>query len=125
MVRDRIVVGLKDETLSEKLQLEADLTLEKEVNQTRQKELVQQQQGTIREEGPSASNVDRVKSARPRPKINSKLVVKLKIETRHVDVAVVNHIKEMTAQQKIPFCSSCKRKGHCKKCCKTTTVSEI
>ena len=40
MVRDRIVVGLKDKTLSEKLLLEADLTLEKAINQARQKELV-------------------------------------------------------------------------------------
>ena len=40
MVRDRVVVGLKDKTLSEKLQLEADLTLEKATNQARQKELV-------------------------------------------------------------------------------------
>ena len=61
MVRDRIVVGLKNKTLSEKLQLEADLTLEKAINQARQKELVRQQQGIIRQEGPSASNVDRVK----------------------------------------------------------------
>ena len=68
MVRDRIVVGLKDKTLSEKLQLEADLTLEKAINQARQKELVRQQQGIIRQEGPGASNVDRVKSTRPRPK---------------------------------------------------------
>ena len=40
MVRDRIVVGLKDKTLSEKLQLEADLTLETARNQASQKELV-------------------------------------------------------------------------------------
>ena len=64
MVRDRIVVGLKDKTLSEKLQLEADLTLEKAINQARQKELVRQPQGIIRQEGPSASNVDRVKSTK-------------------------------------------------------------
>ena len=61
MVCDRIVVGLKDKTLSEKLQLEADLTLEKAINQARQKELIRRQQGFIRQEGPSASNVDRVK----------------------------------------------------------------
>ena len=52
MVRDRIVVGLKDKTLSEKLQLEAELTLEKAINQARQKELVRQQQDIIRQEGP-------------------------------------------------------------------------
>ena len=61
MVRDCIVVALKDKTLSEELQLEADLTSEKAINQVRQKELVRQLQGIIRQEGPSTSNVDRVK----------------------------------------------------------------
>ena len=81
MVHDRIVVGLKDKTLSEKLQLEADLTLEKAIDQARQKELVRQQQGIIRQEGPSASNVDRVKSTRPRPK--DKFKTSNKVEDRN------------------------------------------
>ena len=44
MVHDRIMVVLKDKTLSEKLQLEADLTLEKAINHARQNKLVRQQQ---------------------------------------------------------------------------------
>ena len=44
MIRDRIVVGLRDAHLSEKLQLEADLTLDKAVTQARQAEAVKQQQ---------------------------------------------------------------------------------
>ena len=76
MVRDRIVVGLKDKTLSGKIQLKADLTLEKAINQARQKELVRQQQGIIRQEEPSASNADRVKSTRPRPKDKFKTAFK-------------------------------------------------
>ena len=44
IVRDCIVVGLKDRLLSEKLQLEADLTLEKAINQPRQYTLVGQRQ---------------------------------------------------------------------------------
>ena len=32
LIRDRIVVGIRDKALSERLQLEADLTLEKAVN---------------------------------------------------------------------------------------------
>ena len=69
MARDRIVVGLKDKTLSEKLQLGADLSLERAINQARQKELVRKQQEINRQEGTSSSsNVDRVKSNRPRPK---------------------------------------------------------
>ena len=36
MIRDRIVMGVRDSILSEKLQLEADLTLEKAVATARQ-----------------------------------------------------------------------------------------
>ena len=60
MVRDKIVVGLKDKSLSEKLQLEAELTLENAVNQARQRALVRQQQGIIRQEGLGTSNVDKI-----------------------------------------------------------------
>ena len=44
LIRDRIVVGLRNKALSEKLQLESSLTLEKAINQARQKELIRQQQ---------------------------------------------------------------------------------
>ena len=49
LIRDRIVVGIRDKAMSEKLQLEADLTLEKAVNFARQKENVRKQQGFLRE----------------------------------------------------------------------------
>ena len=48
MIRDRIVVGLQDVSLSEKLQLDPDLTLEKAVTAARQKEAVKQQQNMLR-----------------------------------------------------------------------------
>ena len=44
LIRDRIVVGILDKRLSEKLQLEADLTLEKAMNLVRQRETVRKQQ---------------------------------------------------------------------------------
>ena len=44
MIRDRIVVGLLDAKLSEKLQLDPELTLPKAVNQARQSEAVKKQQ---------------------------------------------------------------------------------
>ena len=44
MIRHRIVVGLRDRKLSECLQLEADLTLEKAIAITRQSESVRKQQ---------------------------------------------------------------------------------
>ncbi len=44
MVRDRLVVGLRDKRLSEQLQLDPELTLEKAINRARQSEQVKKQQ---------------------------------------------------------------------------------
>ena len=48
MVRDRIVVCIRNAALSEKLQLDADLTLEKAVTQVCQSEAIKQQQPLLR-----------------------------------------------------------------------------
>ena len=50
MIRDRIVVRLRDQKLSERLQLEADLTLEKAMTMAHQSECVRKQQLVIRED---------------------------------------------------------------------------
>jgi len=44
LIRDRIVVGLKDKKLSEQLHLDSQLTLEKAVAKARQSETVKKQQ---------------------------------------------------------------------------------
>lgn len=46
LVRDRIVVGIRDQKLSERLQLEDKLTLEQAIAKVRQSEAVKRQQGT-------------------------------------------------------------------------------
>ena len=48
MIRDTIVVGLCDEQLSEKLQLDPNITLKQAVDQARQKEAVRKQQAVVR-----------------------------------------------------------------------------
>ena len=48
MIRDRIVVGIRNSTLSEKMQLDSELTLAKAVTQVRQAEAVKQQQSLLR-----------------------------------------------------------------------------
>ena len=48
MIRDRIVVGLKDATLTEKLQLKSDLTLKTAITKARQSEAFKKQQHAIR-----------------------------------------------------------------------------
>ena len=47
MIHARIVVALHDSSLLKKLQLEADLTLEKAVTSAHQRELVKKQQKVI------------------------------------------------------------------------------
>ena len=44
MIRNRLIVGIRDTTLSQKLQLDADLTLEKAKRNIRQREAVSEQQ---------------------------------------------------------------------------------
>ena len=59
MIRDKIVVGLVDEQLSEKLQL----TLKRAVDQARQKEAVRKQQAVVRCNPPGVTtNVDAMRS---------------------------------------------------------------
>ena len=48
LIRDRIVVGIVDKSLSEKLQTTDDLTLEKAITRVRQKEAVKKQQPELR-----------------------------------------------------------------------------
>ena len=48
MIRDHLVVGLRNHKLSEKVQMNSGLTLEQAVQQARQSENVRKQQGVIR-----------------------------------------------------------------------------
>ena len=50
MVRDRIVVGIRDSNLSEKLQMDSKLTLEKAISMARCNKSAKQQQTTVRNE---------------------------------------------------------------------------
>ena len=47
MIRDRLVVGIRDMALSEKLQLDTDLTLERAKTAIRQREAVQEHQSVL------------------------------------------------------------------------------
>ncbi|KAL7865994.1 hypothetical protein SRHO_G00112410 [Serrasalmus rhombeus] len=65
LIRDRLMVGLLDKGLSERMQLDAELTLDKAVRMARQSEEVKKQQaslrGDTREQASDAKSVDRVR----------------------------------------------------------------
>ncbi|GBL76715.1 Retrovirus-related Pol polyprotein from transposon 17.6 [Araneus ventricosus] len=56
LIRDRIVVGIRDKNLSEKLQLDADLTLTKVIERVRLSEVVKEQQGKLIEKDSASVN---------------------------------------------------------------------
>ena len=60
MIRDRLVVGIRDCKLAEQLQLDSELTLEKAVSKVRQSETVKQQRGPSRVGSQPLVHVDRV-----------------------------------------------------------------
>jgi len=65
LIRDRIVVGVTDDKLSEKLQAEPDLTLEQAVNMARRYESAKQAQNVVR--GQSTADVHANRVSRPHP----------------------------------------------------------
>ena len=71
MIRDRIVVGLQDSKLSEKLQLDPELSLAKAINHARQSEAVKKQQALLRNDFKDSEdakkNVDAVKVTQKKP----------------------------------------------------------
>ncbi|KAL3220723.1 hypothetical protein MRX96_005167 [Rhipicephalus microplus] len=62
MIRDWIVVGIRDRKLSERVQLDVELTLEKATSMARQSEVIQEQAATLH--GCNEGKVDRVSQAR-------------------------------------------------------------
>ena len=57
MIRDRLVVGILDTAMSEKLQLDSALDLEKAMKQIRQREAVKEHQSRLRGDGSKSNPV--------------------------------------------------------------------
>jgi transposase InsO family protein len=68
LIRDRLVVGLTDKNLSEKLQLDSDLTLQSAVLRSRQSESVKKQQSVVHQLVDNSVNVDRISKINIRSK---------------------------------------------------------
>lgn len=103
LIRDRIVVGLADTRLSERMQMEKDLDLEKAINMARQSEDIKKQQNTLRSKvsgvkQTDASSVDGVFRGR-----QHKDKAKFKTKT----YGVMQH----NGQRKTPTCSRCYKCG--------------
>ncbi len=76
LLRDRLVVGLRDRTLSERMQLDRDRTLEKTINMARQSEVIKNQQTDLRGESRSGAEIDAV-AAKNEQNSGKKLLIKI------------------------------------------------
>lgn len=111
IIRDHIVVSIRDAKLSEKLQLDPNLTLDKTITQVRQNEEIKRQQPIIRREK-SEVNVDAVITKR---------TSKARMTSQRAEGTAQRTQGTYNTAQKIKQMDSCKRCGkspqHPKKKC--------
>lgn len=140
MLRDRLVVGLKNAKLSEKLQLDATLTLGKAVNMARQNESVHKQQeivrgaNTVGDQKPS--NVDAIRTSRFRRKEQNDFERKddARTSTTKSPYKSPTHgcqrcgnafHKRQICPARDATCHNCGAKGHFARLCKSKKLNEI
>jgi len=120
MIRDRIVVGLRDSVLSEKLQLESELTLEKAITLARNRESVRKQQPVIRAD--TSSNIDAVgfsskyKATKTHKSHKSNSADKSKCSR----CGKPNHVGKEQCPAKTATCRKCHKRGHFQSVCRST-----
>ena len=128
LVRDRIVEGIKDSKLSEKLQMTPDLTLESAVIEARHSEAVKKQQSVVRGEMLRESTIEAAKTCRqprglkPRNKFT-------RPAPRPQGCTRCGQSQPHSRQQcpaKEVVCHKCRKKGRHKSCCKTrVSIREV
>jgi len=140
MIRDRLVVGIRDSALSEKLQLDSVLTLESAKKAIRQREAVREQQQTLKHgdsttNGSSVENVrfkqqargnrygrgqrrDRVRNSQPKPSTHAP-------STAKCGRCGGEQHPRAKCPAKEAECHNCKIKGHFSAVCRKKTVSTV
>ena len=129
LIRDRIVVGIRDAALSERLQMDPELTLEKAKTLVRQREAIRDQQQVLNQSCDTSAPVEAVKSTqrykspnhrnhnhRPQPNTDgSKKCFRCGKSPHPRDVCPA---KDAT-------CRKCKKKGHFSVVCHTKPVQNV
>ncbi|UYV62275.1 K02A2.6-like [Cordylochernes scorpioides] len=122
LIRDRIVVGVRDKALSERMQLDSELTLEKAVKMVRQQEAVRQQQVDLQR--PSTSQkVNQVKfnskkqSPKQQQQPSRKKEKSAKTRSRCPKCGGFNHREGQAYRAEGQRCNLCSKTGHFANCC--------
>ncbi|UYV68869.1 K02A2.6-like, partial [Cordylochernes scorpioides] len=122
LIRDRIVVGVRDKALSERMQLDSELTLEKAVKMVRQQEAVRQQQVDLQR--PSTSQkVNQVKfnskkqSPKQQQQPSRKKEKSAKTRSRCPKCGGFTHREGQACRAEGQKCNQCSKAGHFANCC--------
>ncbi|UYV60495.1 K02A2.6-like, partial [Cordylochernes scorpioides] len=122
LIRDRMVVGVRDKALSERMQLDSELTLEKAVKMVRQQEAVRQQQVDLQR--PSASQkVNQVKfnskkqSPKQQQQPSRKKEKSAKTRSRCPKCGGFTHREGQACRAEGQRCNLCSKTGHFANCC--------
>ena len=137
MIRDRLVVGIRNSLLSEQLQMDAELTLEKAKKLIRQKEAIHGQQSILHRSESTASPIDAVKSGNSRDRM-SQIATRLSRPPRppRRSRQPPQSAKHCTRCGKSPhsgdkcparesLCRKCHRKGHYSSQCLSKSIAPL
>ena len=136
LIRDRIVVGVLDDTLSDRLQAKADLTLEQAVQMSHQTEARKQSRDLIRgktvpSSASHSSGVDLVEKHKPDKKSTKTNDTRSKSERKCIWCGRRQHRRKLCPAKEVT-CSNCHKQGHFHTVClskkqavKRTTVNEV
>ena len=133
MIRDRLVVGIRDEVLSQQLQMDPELTLEKAKTKARQREAVGEQQKALKgaSAGGDSPSLEEIQSRRWQRGPGTKKQPRRKSHTHKEANKCTRCGREPHPRDRCPAkdaeCLKCGKKGHYKALCfsKTTTSKKL
>ena len=124
-IRDRLVVGIRDHTLSELLQMEAELTLDKAKRVSCQREAVKEQPEVLKKPVKEETSLDAVAKTGPRRKLPVIPPPAVRQTITHQNCRRCgkgSHPRQSCPARDVS-CYCCNRKGHYSSQCLSTTVA--
>ena len=125
LVRDRLVVGIRDNALLERLQMEAELTLDKAKRLIRQREAIKEQQATLKLPIKEETTLDSIASRGPRRKIPAlppQAVKQTPVQQGCKRCGRGSHPRQSCPARDV--CFHCNSRGHYSSQCLSNTVAE-
>ncbi|UYV84736.1 hypothetical protein LAZ67_X003250 [Cordylochernes scorpioides] len=126
LIRDRIVVGVRDKALSERMQLDSELTLEKAVKMVRQQQVDLQRPSTSQKVNQVKFN-SKKQSPKQQQQPSRKKEKSAKTRSRCPKCGGFTHREGQACRAEGQKCNLCSKTGHFANCCpdKQTKTAEV